>query len=180
VLPGGSIYMSSITLLPAIQEAGPARTWQFAFQGSVAFDEKKDFFQILMDFKEVTIADQFFITFESVLSGIMIIDGKVFSANRYINYTPNNEEKTILFDINLPCPKKNVFYDMNFIIADGACSPLAPGCWGIGRKPSSSSECNRCCSFLVYLINLVLDLFEDRYVTLPTWMTSHAHSRDEM
>lgn len=152
ILPKGALFLNSITLLPAIQKEGQARNWQFIMQGIVVMDTKQDSFQILMDLKDVSIADEFFIDFESSVSGTMILNNKVYSARKYIRYTPDNEKKTILFTVSLPCKKRRITFDMNFTIADASCwvcsdvTDCAPNGLPAGTQVNNPCKCASCSS----------------------------------
>lgn len=139
VKSNSKVIYSSITLLPAIQEKENGRNWVFNFEGNVVSQIKRQNIskiKILMDFSKVFLASQYFIQFESRSVGTLILNEKVYSASRYINYVADNDKKTIEFTLTPPVPQRGFSFSWDIVLADcikagGSCAHDSQCCGGI-------------------------------------------------
>ena len=122
----GENILSTVGILPGKEPS----FYNWNFIATYSLSNKSSTFHLIYDFTDSDIPDENVI-FEKQLQGTITYNGLVFDATKYINYSYNNDEKTILFTFyQYRLPKeiiygKNTLY-MNLIVKHIPLLPVEP------------------------------------------------------
>ena len=117
--PGcGTVLYTTVGLLPSNEQL--QRVWNLNLTGTLKLNDENDEYVIVYDFSQVEYADKT-ITFENILSGTIVICGRVLDASKVAEYEycdTTSILKIILKKEKLPRLRRETNFSMSLLLDD--------------------------------------------------------------